>query len=212
MDRCVSVSSGTPNTCRSVQSSDGCSSDLRVRAANFALQDGLVSVLHGSAQTAAVPPRESRIDAAAQRFQLESAIMTYRPKDLTAAELDQLHALDNALRFARSQLSPDITAQRLLILICVYFNQGLSQRELLTKLESTSITALSRNLADLSVWTTRKNEGPGLIELRADPMNLRVKRVFLTTAGEKFVRRWLAAGAKAHTASRRTRKQTAPER
>ena len=126
-------------------------------------------------------------------------------KELTSAELDQLHALDDALRFARSHLSPDVTAQRLLILICVYFNQGLSQRELLTKLESTSITALSRNLADLSAWTTRKSEGPGLIELRSDPMNLRVKRVFLTKNGEKFVRRWLTAGADAHTASRKKR-------
>ena len=73
-------------------------------------------------------------------------------KELTSSELDQLHALDNALRFARTQLSPDITAQRLLILISVYFNQGMSQRELLTRLDSTSITALSRNLADLSAW------------------------------------------------------------
>lgn len=129
-------------------------------------------------------------------------------KELSTAELDQLHALDNALRFARSELSADITAQRLLILICVYFNQGLSQRELLTKLESTSITALSRNLADLSAWTTRKTEGPGLIELRPDPMNLRVKRVFLTNTGQKFVHRWLAAGAMAHTASRKKRKKS----
>ena len=133
--------------------------------------------------------------------------MANRLKDLSSTEIDQLHALDNALRFARSHLSADVTAQRLLILICVYFNQGLSQRELLSKLESTSITALSRNLADLSAWTTRKKEGPGLIELRPDPMNLRVKRVFLTPAGEKFVRRWLTAGAAAHTASRKKRKK-----
>lgn len=135
--------------------------------------------------------------------------MATRLKELGAGELDQLHALDDALRFARSELSADVTAQRLLILICVYFNQGLSQRDLLTKLESTSITALSRNLADLSAWTTRKKQGPGLIELRSDQMNLRVKRVFLTSAGEKFVRRWLGAGAKAHTASRKMRKKTA---
>ena len=128
-------------------------------------------------------------------------------KDLSAAESDQLHALDNALRFARAELTADVTAQRLLILICVYFNQGLSQRELLTKLDSTSITALSRNLADLSGWTTRKKEGPGLIELRADPMNLRIKRVFLTRKGDKFVRRWLAAGARAHSKSRQRRQR-----
>jgi DNA-binding MarR family transcriptional regulator len=118
-------------------------------------------------------------------------------KGLDTEEQAQLHALDQALRFARAELNPDVTAQRLLILICVFFNQGLSQRELLSKLESTSITALSRNLADLSAWTTKKTEGPGLIELRSDPMNLRIKRVYLTRKGEGFVRRWLKATAKA---------------
>ena len=118
-------------------------------------------------------------------------------KGLDIDEQAQLHALDKALRFARAELNPDVTAQRLLILICVFFNQGLSQRELLSKLESTSITALSRNLADLSAWTTKKAAGPGLIELRGDPMNLRIKRVYLTRKGEGFVRRWLKAVTKA---------------
>jgi DNA-binding MarR family transcriptional regulator len=122
-------------------------------------------------------------------------------KQLDARELDRLRSLDAALRFARAELSADITAQRLLILICVFFNQGLSQKELLSRLDSTSITALSRNLAEMSEWTPRKVEGPGLIELRQDPMNLRVKRVFLSNKGERFVRRWLAATARARKAS-----------
>jgi DNA-binding MarR family transcriptional regulator len=133
-------------------------------------------------------------------------------KELTSSELKQLQALDRALRFARSEISPDITAQRLLILICVYFNQGMSQRELLTKLDSTSITALSRNLADLSAWTTRKTEGPGLIELRQDPMNLRVKRVFLTPAGKRFVRRWLGAATQTRPKRRKPPRATATAR
>lgn len=116
-------------------------------------------------------------------------------KTLSDAETGQLLALDRALRFARSELTADITAQRLLILISVFFNQGMSQRELLTKLDTTSITALSRNLADLSAWTTRKTEGPGLIELRPDPMNLRIKRVYLTDEGNAFMRRWIEAAA-----------------
>lgn len=116
-------------------------------------------------------------------------------KKLSRADTGRLVALDRALRFARSELTADVTAQRLLILISVFFNQGLSQRELLTKLDTTSITALSRNLADLSAWTTRKTEGPGLIELRPDPMNLRIKRVFLTEKGNEFVRRWIDAAA-----------------
>lgn len=104
-----------------------------------------------------------------------------------------LSALDRALRFARARLSPDISAQRLLILIAVYFHEGLSQRELLNHLESTSITALSRNLADLSALTTKKSAGPGLLELRIDQSNLRVRRVFLTPMGRTFVREWLEA-------------------
>jgi DNA-binding MarR family transcriptional regulator len=102
-----------------------------------------------------------------------------------------LRSLDRALRFARARLSPDITAQRLLILIAVYFNEGLSQRELLNHLESTSITALSRNIADLSSLTTKKLPGPGLLELRVDPLNLRVKRIALTAKGRKFMQQWL---------------------
>lgn len=102
-------------------------------------------------------------------------------------------ALDRALRYARSRLSADITAQRLLILIGVYLHEGLSQRELLNHLESTSITALSRNIADLSILTTRKTPGPALLELRTDPMNLRVKRVFLTRKGRAFVKQWVSS-------------------
>lgn len=104
--------------------------------------------------------------------------------------------LDRALRFARARISPDITAQRLLILIAVYFHEGLSQRELLSHLDSTSITALSRNLADLSSLTTKKAPGPGLLRLQVDPLNLRVKRVFLTSKGKRFMKQWLAAAQK----------------
>jgi DNA-binding MarR family transcriptional regulator len=66
---------------------------------------------------------------------------------------------------------------------------------LLSLLDSTSVTALSRNIADLSSLTTKKLPGPGLIELRTDPLNLRVKRVFLTAKGRRFMKRWFAASA-----------------
>lgn len=98
--------------------------------------------------------------------------------------------LDRLLRYARRELGPDVTVQRLLILLNVHLNEGLSQSELLTRLEGTSITALSRNLADLSGRTSRKSAGPGLIELRTDPTNLRRKHVWLTRAGRRFFERW----------------------
>jgi DNA-binding MarR family transcriptional regulator len=119
-----------------------------------------------------------------------------------AKPMRTLRSLDRALRYARAKLSPDITAQRLLILIAVYFHEGLSQRELLNHLELTSITALSRNIADLSALTTKKLPGPGLLEQRVDPLNLRVKRVFLTAKGKRFMRDWLAVTSGAKPARR----------
>lgn len=121
---------------------------------------------------------------------------------------DVLRMLDRSLRFARARLSADITAQRLLILIAVYFNEGLSQRELLKHLDSTSITALSRNIADLSALTTKKLPGPGLLELRMDPLNLRVRRVFLTRDGRSFMRQWQRAATRTGTQSPRSSSAT----
>lgn len=105
-------------------------------------------------------------------------------------------SLDRALRMARRHLGPDVTVQRLLILLAVHRNEGLSQRELLALLESTSVTALSRNLADLSERTSRKTPGPGLLELRVDPMNLRRKTVHLTDSGRTVVDDILAAAGR----------------
>jgi len=96
-------------------------------------------------------------------------------------------SLDRKMRFARAQLGPDTTLQRLLILLNVSLHEGLSQKELLARLDATSITALSRNLADLSAWTSRKQPGPGLLELRVDPMNLRRKTIHLTPRGRAML-------------------------
>lgn len=117
--------------------------------------------------------------------------MKRRSKAADVQRPETIKQLDRALRYARSHLSADVTAQRLLILLAVYQHEGLSQRELLSHLESTSITALSRNIADLSGLTTKKTAGPDLLELRHDPANLRIKRVFMTRKGKRFVSKWL---------------------
>ncbi len=106
------------------------------------------------------------------------------------ADLQPMQILDAGLRFARARLGPDITAQRLLILISVAFKEGLSQRELMARLDATSAAAMSRNLAELSEWSPRKTPGLGLIELRSDRFNLRRKQVFLTAKGRRFMSRW----------------------
>lgn len=107
-------------------------------------------------------------------------------------QADGVVGLESALRFARAELGPDVTAQRLLILLSVYTHEGLDQRSLLARLDSTSTTALSRNLADLSEWTSRKTAGPGMVELRQDRLNLRRKQVHLTPKGRAFIENWLA--------------------
>ena len=94
---------------------------------------------------------------------------------------------DNFLVRARKALGPDVTALRLHILINVYLNEGTNQRNLLSVLDMTSVTALSRNLADMSTLTSSKKEGPGLIELRFDMMNLRQKTIHLTPKGRSII-------------------------
>lgn len=125
-------------------------------------------------------------------------------------ELCALARMDRALRLVRAEVAPDITVQRLLILLAVHFNEGMSQKELLATLDSTSIPALSRNLADLSAFTSRKCEGPGLIELRTDTMNLRVKRVHLTPKGKALIRKVarVLEGAGAPAQSTKARSKT----
>lgn len=100
-----------------------------------------------------------------------------------------LNSLARGLALTRKELGPDITVLRLSILLCAHANEGVSQRELLAHLDQVSVTALSRNLADLSALSARKTPGLDLIELRSDPMNLRIKRVHLTDRGRKFVTR-----------------------
>ncbi len=106
---------------------------------------------------------------------------------LSKYQKNNLVKLNQLLRFVRTSLGSDITVQRLLILVNVYLNEGMSQNELLSNLDSTSVTALSRNLADLSSVTSQKKSGPGLIELKVDMMNLRKKRIYLTEKGRNFL-------------------------
>lgn len=94
------------------------------------------------------------------------------------------------LRFARDNLSPDVTVQRLLVLISVARHEGVSQRELSDLLPGISVTAMSRNLADLSARTSRRTRGPDLIRQVQDRNNLRRKQLFLTVKGRRLIDRW----------------------
>ena len=97
------------------------------------------------------------------------------------------------LRFARDNISPDVTVQRVLVLLSIARHPGLSQSELSETLPGISTTAMSRNIADLSERTSQKRGGPGLVRLQQDPGNLRRKRVFLTPKGKRLIKRWSSA-------------------
>ncbi len=109
---------------------------------------------------------------------------------------DEQRPVDSVNQFlvtARRLMGPDVTALRLHILLTVYQNEGCNQRTLLQNLDMTSVTALSRNLADMSALTSTKKPGPNLIELRFDVMNLRSKTVHLTPSGRAVVEQLLSA-------------------
>ena len=98
---------------------------------------------------------------------------------------DAARHFDQFLIEARNYLGPDVTALRLHILLNVFLSEGINQRALLQRLHVTSVTALSRNLADMSALTSSKRPGPGLLELRYDAMNLRSKTIHLTAKGKR---------------------------
>lgn len=94
------------------------------------------------------------------------------------------------LRFARDEIAPDVTIQRVLVLLTVAAEPGRSQTELARALPGISTAALSRNLADLSRTTSQKRPGPDLVTLAPDPGSLRRKLVRLTPRGKRLIQRW----------------------
>jgi DNA-binding MarR family transcriptional regulator len=72
-----------------------------------------------------------------------------------------------ALTRLRAELGSDVTAARILTMLTVARNPGLSQPELGQYIKDMSQQGLSRNVLDLSARTSSGTEGPDLV--RADP-------------------------------------------
>ena len=84
---------------------------------------------------------------------------------------------------------PDVTALRVMLLLAVAANPGISQAELRVLFDDGYKAAtLSRNIAELSTRTPRRTAGLGWVELRPDEQDLRVKRIFLTRRGRAVTR------------------------
>lgn len=86
------------------------------------------------------------------------------------------------------QLEPDLPSQVIHAFLAAAANPGLSIRELQDRLGMTSASA-SRCFAFLSDQHRLGKEGLDLIRYEGDSANLRIKRVFLTTKGQRLVDR-----------------------
>lgn len=100
-------------------------------------------------------------------------------------------SMEAAIRLSRflrkvRETDPELTVQKLQILVEVMMNPGIEQQSLILKVDQTR-SAVSKNLADWSEITSRKKPGPGLIESRIDPRNRVIRTIHPTSEGRK---RW----------------------
>jgi DNA-binding MarR family transcriptional regulator len=82
--------------------------------------------------------------------------------DLTAV-------LATALTRFRAELGADVTASRILTLLTISRNPGMSQPELGMHIKDLSQQGQSRNVLDLSARTSTGAPGPDLVRIEPDP-------------------------------------------
>lgn len=103
--------------------------------------------------------------------------------------------LQAVLSTAREDLHPDLTVSRLLILLTVVRNPGISQADVAHHVKDLSAAAISRNVLDLSALSSVRDKngyplpGPGLIEQRPDPAFRKRNVLYPTPAGLAFLNR-----------------------
>lgn len=86
------------------------------------------------------------------------------------------------------QLEPDLPSQVIHAFLAAALTPGLSIRDLQDRLGMSSASA-SRSFSFLSDQHRLGKEGLGLIRYEGDAQNGRIKRVFLTTKGQRLVER-----------------------
>ena len=80
----------------------------------------------------------------------------------------------------------DIPIQMLETLLQIALNEGSSQLEI-QNLTKQSKASSSRNIKAWSGWTRHREVGPGYIEAKPDPYEMRRNVVSLTKAGERYL-------------------------
>lgn len=88
-------------------------------------------------------------------------------QEFTKEELTAV--LFTALTRLRAELGSDVTAARILTMLTVARNPGLTQPELGQYIKDMSQQGLSRNVLDLSARTSSGAEGPDLVRSDPDP-------------------------------------------
>ncbi len=101
---------------------------------------------------------------------------------MSVAKANQVRRFLKAVR----EVDPDVSVQKLQVLVEVMCNPGIDQASLLQSVDQ-SRSAVSKNIAEWSAINSRKKPGPGFIESRIDPMN-RVSRLLYPT--DKGKRMW----------------------
>jgi DNA-binding MarR family transcriptional regulator len=97
--------------------------------------------------------------------------------------MKELRATINFLQAVRKHIEEDATGKELLTLLGITVEPGIDQSTLGIRLNLTR-SGVSKDIADLSVLTSRKQPGPGLVENTIDPMRMNIRLPMLTRKGE----------------------------
>ena len=92
------------------------------------------------------------------------------------------------LELIRKEVDGEMSLQKLQVLLTALANPtGIDQSTLLKRVDQ-SRAAVSKNVADLSLLTSKKEVGVGLIRSDADPMNLSTRIITPTAKGIKLAK------------------------
>jgi DNA-binding MarR family transcriptional regulator len=94
---------------------------------------------------------------------------------------------DRALRQSRAAIDPLVSSQLIQAFLAVALHEGQTLTEIADSLGANLSTA-SRQLLDLGDRNRKREPGYGLVEVVADPMNLRINRYSLTPKGKLIIR------------------------
>jgi len=92
------------------------------------------------------------------------------------------------LKEVRAQIDNEMSVQKLQILMCCLSSpDGIDQQRLFQEMDQ-SRSAVSKNIADLTAFTSKKLPGPALLVSIPDPMNLTTRIIRVTPKGRQVWR------------------------